>query len=475
MRNLYFFFLIILLSNCSSDDKGEVLVNPIPVQFSAYTITKDSTPLWKKKDALGIYMIENGQSLSQESIIDDADNKKYLAKVIANKGNFEPASKQDIIYYPKHQKVDFIGYYPYDIAITDFVYSINVSNQENPREIDLLYSNNAKAIEKSQTPVNMTFEHMLSKLNFTLKAGVGQPDLSKAIIKIEGLNTKADFNLVNGELSNKSTLDVITAFNNAALIIPQEVTLMKITVEVGNNKFETTLSDRTFSSGKVHSYIITVNQTGITVTVGGIADWIGKDDEPIEGGAEASQYAVGDYYPDPKAVYKNGELISGNPAIGVVYWIEPHSGSKHGKIVSIDQTSLTWSVSLIKTGAEHSSYGIYNMRIIADYKDWGSFPAFDWIHKKNKDTRIDYSNMYATGIWYFPAIDELYAMYLAYKKYDTLNKSIQDIAGDSFMPEKYYSSTGYSQFNADGVNFKTGEVGLHGKATKAYIRAILAF
>ncbi|MEK6494601.1 fimbrillin family protein [Myroides odoratimimus] len=475
MRHLYFFFLIILLSNCTSDDKEEVLVNSIPVQFSAYTISKDSASLWGKSDAIGIFMIENGQILSQESIVDDADNKKYLAKVIANKGNFQPASKQDIIYYPKHQKVDFIGYYPYDIAITDFVYSINVSNQENPREIDLLYSNNAKAIEKSQTPVNMTFEHMLSKLNFTLKAGVGQPDLSKAIIKIEGLNTKADFNLANGILSNKNTLNAITAFNNAAIIIPQEVAQMKVTVQIDNNKFETTLSDRTFSAGKIYSYIVTVNQTGITVTVDGISDWIGKDDEPIEGGAEASQYAVGDYYPDPKAVYKNGELISGNPAIGVVYWIEPHSASKHGKIVSIDQASLVWSVDLKKTDAEHSSYGIYNMRIIADYKDWVSFPSFNWIHQKNKDTTIDYSNMYATGIWYFPAIDELHAIYLAYKKSDTLNKNIQDIGGASFMPEKYYSSTAYSQFNADGVNFKTGEVGLQGKATKAYVRAILAF
>lgn len=471
------FLLLIFLMGCASEDDGPTLTKPI--QFSAYTLTKEGESngeeAWEKNDAVGIFMIENENKLSPTSIVDEADNKQYWAKIISNKASFDPATPQDAIYYQKDIKVDFVSYYPYSPTLDNYTYPIDVKDQSNQRKLDLLYSNNAQGIEYSQSPVSLLFEHKLSRLKFSLTAGIGAPDISKASITIEGLKTKANFDLSDGSISNIHMPKTITPNNNMAIVIPQVLgNDVELTVTINEDKFRSSISTEQFLMGKTHNYNITVNRTGISISVGNIADWIGKDDEPIDGGAEAEEYEVGDYYPDPAAVYKDGALISGNPAIGVVYWIEPHSAAKHGKITSLNQDLLMWGP-FATTGAEHDSHGIYNMSTIAKYNDWASYPAFEWVHAKNKDTTIDYSNIYARGVWYLAAIDELHAMYLAYIKYDKLTTSLIDAGGNPFIKSMYSSSTGYSSLNADAINFSTGKVGTNGKRTKTYIRGILAF
>lgn len=478
MKHLSLLFLLFLLMSC--EDSGQTIVDePIPVQFSAYTITKEGGnaegDVWERSDAVGIFMLKNQEQLSEASIVNEADNRKYLAKVIANRSDLVPASPQEVIYYERDTKVDFIAYDPHSTVLNNYIYAIDVYKQDQPKEIDLLYSNNAKGVEQSNSAVSLTFGHQLSKLNFKLVAGDGNPDISKAIITIDGLNTKADFDLRDGSYSKINSPNTIATYNNSALVIPQVSYGAKLTVTIDNNKFESTINTNEFYAGKIHSYKVTVNKTGISISVGNITEWIGKDDDAIEGGAEAEEYAVGDYYPDPKAMYENSILISGNPAIGIVYWIEPHSANKHGKIISIDQAYITWSAQFTETGAEHDSHGIYNMWTISKFNNWPSYPAFEWAHSKNKDTAIDYSNIYAVGIWYMPAIDELHAMYLAKIKYPQITTSIKNIGGDLFREAMYSSSTGYSSFNADAVDFKTGEVGMHGKRTPTYIRSVLAF
>lgn len=475
---ILFLSLLFILVGCSSEDDGKIIADNVPIQFSAYTISKEGVSnvedVWGKDDAVGIFMIENEKKLSSSTILDGADNKQYWAKVIAGKAFFDAATPQDVIYYLRNEKVDFVAYYPYSKPLANYILPIDVSNQSDQRKLDLLYSNNAKDIEYSEQPVDLIFEHKLSKLNFSVKAGIGAPDITNASIIIDGLNTQADFNLADGTISNTHTLGTIVANNNSALVIPQPVGDVKLTVAINDDRFESTISTNEFLSGKIHSYIITVNKTGISISVRDITDWIGKDDDPINGGAEAQEYEIGDYYPDPEAVYENGELVSGNPAIGVVYWILPHSANKHGKIISLDQAYETWG-QFVKTGAEHDTHGIYNMETIARLNDWASYPAFNWIHNKNKDTSIDYTNIYARGVWYFPAIDELLAMYIAYMKHEKISTSLQHAAGDPFVKRMYSSSTGYSSSNADAIQFETGKVTLHGKKTKSYIRGVLAF
>ncbi len=478
IKHLSLLFLLFLLMSCG--DSGQTIVDePIPVQFSAYTITKEEGntegDIWERSDAVGIFMLKNNEQLSEASIVNEADNRKYLAKVIANRSDLVPADSQETIYYERDTKVDFIAYYPHSAMLDNYIYTIDVHKQDQPKEIDLLYSNNAKRVEQSNSAVSLTFGHQLSKLNFKLIAGDGNPDISKAIIAIDGLNTKADFDLRDGSFSKINSPNTIVTYNNSALVIPQVSYGAKLTVIIDNNKFESTINTSEFYAGKIHSYKVTVNKTGISISVGNITEWIGKDDDAIEGGAEAEEYEIGDYYPDPKAVYENGILISGNPAIGVVYWIEPHSANKHGKIISIDQTYVTWAAQFIATGAEHDSHGIYNMSTIAKYNNWAGFPAFEWVHNKNKDTTIDYSNIYAVGVWYMPAIDELYAMYLANIKHETITTNLKNMGGDLFKKAIYSSSTGYSLYSADAVDFNTGAVKTHGKRTESYIRGVLAF
>lgn len=172
---------------------------------------------------------------------------------------------------------------------------------------DLLYGLK-KGVARSKNEVDLTFYHLLSKVEITLKQGAGKPALNRATVTIENTRLKAaftpdktaDINNANTstaqtaraglvtcptednapapiKIATEVTNDFSSAAYAAAIIVPQTVAadtkFIKVALEDGGTfYYKIPTGDLTFQSGKKYQYNITVNQTGLTVT-SEIKDW----------------------------------------------------------------------------------------------------------------------------------------------------------------------------------------------------------
>lgn len=221
-------------------------------------------------------------------------------------------------------------------------------------------------------------------------------------------------------------------------------------------------------------------------------------------------YKVGDYYPDPNAVYSGGVLQSGDAAQGVVFWLDPdapgYDGSGtptglHGKVVSLDeentensggQYGVTWGPTNTATGADSPTDGQANTAKIKMITVWDdNYPAFKWVAAHGAD-------------WYLPAKEELKALYAGFsgKVYEDIsgwgdfssmpgyndgaastartafNALLTGAAGTALQTGTwpyYWSSTGGSGNDAWYVGFGNGNTSGDGKGNQSRVRAVLAF
>lgn len=275
--------LFVMTSSCKKDLNG---TNPAgsAVKFSSAITgqikTKALNNLWESTDAIGVFM-KNGTGLSNVL----AANKKYST---TGDGEFAPAAADQAIFYPQDgSTVDFIAYYPYKTAVTANTYAVDVTSQSSQPAIDLLYTNNAVGLSKTSSNANLIFTHQLSKVEFTVKNGAGVADLNGLSTVLGGLNTKADFNLATGVLSNASQAVDITAKTSTvsakviseAIILPVADAAGKVvTFSLPAGQFKLTLPASTkFEAGKKYTYEIEL-KNGVAAPVAvaisaTITDW----------------------------------------------------------------------------------------------------------------------------------------------------------------------------------------------------------
>lgn len=184
---------------------------------------------------------------------------------------------------------------------------------ENYLKSDLLYGLK-KGVARSNDAVELTFYHLLSKVEVALKSGTGSPVLTSATVTIEGTKLKADFTpSKNADINNvdlttaqaaRTGLVTCSAENNvaapitiatqitpddfsigttyaAAIIVPQEVAedtkFIKVELASGRTFYYTIPGGGiTFESGKKYQYQITVNQSDLSVK-SSISDWSSVD------------------------------------------------------------------------------------------------------------------------------------------------------------------------------------------------------
>jgi hypothetical protein len=205
---------------------------------------------WSDNDAIGVFMVDH----STRGVLLNANNKRYETSAGGTTGSFVAASAGEKIYYPANSDadVDFIAYYPYNAygsnitALTDAV-SVDVSDQSDSEDIDLLYATTTAGYNRTtyNTPVPLTFKHQLSNLVINVTSeDITDLSASLASVEIQGLNTKASFNLSSGALTGQGTPDNIEArkvtpgVKYDAIVLPESYTELKV-------KF--TISDATIS------------------------------------------------------------------------------------------------------------------------------------------------------------------------------------------------------------------------------------
>lgn len=171
---------------------------------------------------------------------------------------------------------------------------------------DLLYAIK-KDVSRSKEDVELTFYHMLSKVEVVLKSGSGSPDLDGATVTIENTKLKADFtpgkDVTMTDQSARAGMVTTTSDDNnvasitiptvtttdfsantsygAAIVVPQTIakdaSFIKVTLASGVTlSYKIPDSDLTLESGKKYIYQITVNMGELSVT-SKIEDWTSVD------------------------------------------------------------------------------------------------------------------------------------------------------------------------------------------------------
>ena len=211
--------------SCKQNGDGNDNTKPnrrVEVNFTS-NITKIDTPQtkavdteWDENDEIGIFMFEE----SANNIVERKSNIKYYTVSGGENGLFVP--DDEVIYFPDNgDKVRFMSYYPHTAAIDEFVYKVDVSDQSKQYEIDLLHSFDTDTKYDKNSPgkkVSLMFDHKLTKININIKPGDGltDDDIENTVVTFNGFNTKADFNLISGALSDQSAKAIITPLKISA-------------------------------------------------------------------------------------------------------------------------------------------------------------------------------------------------------------------------------------------------------------------
>ncbi|MFK2114524.1 fimbrillin family protein [Bacteroides fragilis] len=179
---------------------------------------------------------------------------------------------------------------------TDVVHLVEADQSDegmkNYAKSDLLYAVK-KGVKRGSDAVKLEFYHMLSKVEVALKSGDGNPDLTDAIVTIEGTKLKARFR--PDKDTGQQRADMITIVDNdndpisikirtvvtedfdknteyaEAILVPnQELKRNATFINVlpkGGSIFSYKIPENlTLESGKKYTYKITVNQSGLSVS-----------------------------------------------------------------------------------------------------------------------------------------------------------------------------------------------------------------
>ena len=296
--------------SCNQNVDGIDNTNPnikMEVNFST-NITKVELPstrmsgtIWDANDSIGIFMFEK----TSTTIVENKENIKYVTASGGKKGSFLPAD--ETIFFPDNgNEVRFMSYYPYTSGISTFTYNVDVSDQTNQSAIDLLYSFADAAFYNKETPdkkVSLMFNHKLTKIIVNIKPGDGLTNeyIENTVVTFEKFNTKADFNLLTGDLSNPTELKTITSEKMATAANGYTVSFESIVLPIANpstakivfdlnngdtgnginsDLFTWNFNTEELQGGFEYVYNVTIKRSGIVVEAE-IKEWENGGDEDI--------------------------------------------------------------------------------------------------------------------------------------------------------------------------------------------------
>ena len=292
-RFLYIAAAALLFAACANEEDGIGNNGPVAATVQADIVknvtraTTDDT--WSNNDAIGVYVTSTGNTTG--------DNKKYVTT--NGDGTFEAADNNNIIYFKDNKETTFSAYYPYSKFLTDGKMNWNIAEVEanQPCKADVLFASGATASKASPT-VNFTdaehrFKHCMSLVEFKIKPGFGIDQAENILlgIRLNDIYKTGKFNTKTGAIEpgqyrTSFPYTFNTSFDKESsvevIMLPQslENDMMEIEVDlqVGDeyNTYKTTLiptTDYQFKGGYKYTYVITVNNTKITVAEADIQEW----------------------------------------------------------------------------------------------------------------------------------------------------------------------------------------------------------
>ena len=292
-RFLYIAAAALLFAACANEEDGIGNNGPVAATVQA-DIVKNATrattdDTWSKNDAIGVYATSSGYTTG--------DNKKYVTT--NGDGTFEAADNNNIIYFKDNKETTFSAYYPYNKFLTDGKMNWNMAEVEanQPCKADVLFASGATASKASPT-VKFTdaehrFKHCMSLVKFVIKPGFGIDQAENILlgIRLNGIYKTGKFDtktgaIVPGQYRTSFPYTFNTSFDKESsvevIMLPQslenDIMEIEVDLQVGDeyNTYKASLqptTDYQFKGGYKYTYVITVNNTKITVAEANILEW----------------------------------------------------------------------------------------------------------------------------------------------------------------------------------------------------------
>lgn len=275
--------LFVLAACVSNDDKSEWNDGSQPINFTSSIQglnTRAVDAKWTTGDKVGIFMKTANGDLSAAIAV----NKLHTTD---KDGNLTASNADNALYYPTDgSSVDFVAYYPYVASLAGNTYKVDVTTQTDQPTIDLLYSDNAKGFAKGALGnPQLQFAHMLSQIVFNIEKDATIPSLNGLKVTFEGMNTKADFTLADGKLTNAGTVANIASLVDVAgatatTIVLPATTLsgIKVVFELNGKSYTADYPQTVLDAGRKYVHKVKLSDSNgqpvIVMEAATITDWI---------------------------------------------------------------------------------------------------------------------------------------------------------------------------------------------------------
>lgn len=235
-------------------------------------------------DGIGVYVSTGTLNVKGNK----ADNVKFTYK--AANSEIVASKKEDEIYWDNDNTAyNIYAYYPYANQ-ADGPKNI-LSHVEEDQSDPVNYYNSdflrayAESIKKTSKPVELTFNHLMSKILLTITPDdtfeEDEFDDATKIVKVGNVPYTGIINLadgtVKGNASNVTTITALAGENNtfSAIVFPLNATDVKFSIEIGGKSYSATLPSASFTSGKVYSYSLSVTKSskGLRLNGSNISEW----------------------------------------------------------------------------------------------------------------------------------------------------------------------------------------------------------
>jgi hypothetical protein len=300
---LYATFVVSMLAGCSSNENeiapGNEDLHAVQLQgtiTAATRVTYDDAGkgTFAVGDTIGLFAKDaEGTALSQ--------NEKYTAK--NTNADFTSESP---FYYTSKNDVNFRAYYPYSPSATSTL-PVKVADQ-----VDYLHAKADNTAYNTET-VQMVFNHVMTKLTLTVKAGTGVSSLDAlTAITLKDIPSEGEFDLWEGTVSatKDKTDDYVisleeeeteeetatkaeeneadddeadddeaesatTEVSAEALLLPvsSATNIAVIITHDGVDYTATLKAAKGLGAGTQYAYTLTIQRTGLIVSGSSIKDW----------------------------------------------------------------------------------------------------------------------------------------------------------------------------------------------------------
>lgn len=293
--------MAVVLAGCTNDDLNNSTPdnNELRLTATVDVRTRANATAFESNDCIGLYAM--AWTNATPSVQLPLGTPYYTENVKFKWDGTGFANQQTAVYWPeKNRKLDLYAYYPYtDAGIAeDNTLSVAVQSDQsvaaNYAKSDFMTAR-LTGNERTKEALSLPFRHAMSKVKFTLVAGVGYTETELAALKmtLKQMNSTAKIHLdkINNEasfLTDMATpVDITTTSAREAILIPQVKaigsTFFTLTAANGSEAviYQAEEGKNSFEPGKQYNYTVKISRVGVNVTAE-IMDWEVVDFEEID-------------------------------------------------------------------------------------------------------------------------------------------------------------------------------------------------